>query len=252
MQIEWKWFSFPFDDPRWKHKALFGALVTLVGFVLFPVFWILQGYGIQVMRGMIETGEPSLPEWDDLGRLFVDGFKAFGVIFIYTLPVTLLVLAVVGCSVVGMIPLFSAAEQASEESVALVSSLLSLAWMPVMACFMPLGIFFGYLAQVALTRMVSQDRFSAALELGEVWQLAKRGFKYYALAYALLFGLSMALGVVSQFLIYTIILCCLYPVVLVLVTPYTQVVMGALLGAAYRNTQVALEAPTPSEPAPAE
>ena len=68
-------FAFPFQDPRWQNKFLIGSLVVFAGFIipLIPFFFV-YGYMAQIMRRIIvEKGEPFLPEWDDWGKLFVDG-----------------------------------------------------------------------------------------------------------------------------------------------------------------------------------
>lgn len=84
-----KIFSFPFADPRWKSKFLISIGVTLSAFII-PILpmLVLLGYYYRIMhRVIVEKEESSLPEWNNWGKLLGDGFKLFGVSFVYSLPI---------------------------------------------------------------------------------------------------------------------------------------------------------------------
>ncbi len=55
---------------------------------------IIYGYFYQIMqRVIVKSEEPTLPEWQDWGKLLGDGFRLFGVSFIYSLPLSILYFA---------------------------------------------------------------------------------------------------------------------------------------------------------------
>src|SRR5688572_19338090 len=96
MQITSDLISFPFKDPEWKSKAEIGALIGLVGWVIFPVLWLIAGYGAEVVRRTIRSGVPSLPEWDDWGKLITDGLWYVAVTLVYNAPVILMYMIYTG------------------------------------------------------------------------------------------------------------------------------------------------------------
>lgn len=80
-------FNSPFRDARWITKILIGAVMVII-----PIFgWFcLAGYGLRIMRRVVDGADTSLPDWTDFGQLFVDGIKAWIVAIIWSLPTIIL------------------------------------------------------------------------------------------------------------------------------------------------------------------
>jgi hypothetical protein len=53
-------------------------------------FFILAGYFIRVAQRVMRHEPPGLPEWSDIGVLFITGFKFCVALFVYILPILLL------------------------------------------------------------------------------------------------------------------------------------------------------------------
>jgi hypothetical protein len=86
-----KAFSFPFREPGWGSKFVIGALVLIL--CLFGIgLPVIVGYLIRVTQRVMRREETVLPEWSDLGVMFVTGFKFCIVYLIYALPLVALVL----------------------------------------------------------------------------------------------------------------------------------------------------------------
>lgn len=78
-------------DPRWKKKIFVGGLVLMLPVVGWPM---ILGYRKQAIVNVLSGLDPLLPEWrGNYARCLGDGLKAMGVIFVYVLPVTLLIWA---------------------------------------------------------------------------------------------------------------------------------------------------------------
>src|SRR5919202_7087672 len=97
-----KAFTFVSEDPKWVNKVLIGgaliiagilAIFTIVGWLF--VFAIVFGYLVQLTRNVIAQQPQPLPEWTDFGALMVDGFKAFVVMLVMSLPAVLVTLVLV-------------------------------------------------------------------------------------------------------------------------------------------------------------
>jgi hypothetical protein len=257
MDISLDLFSFPFEQEGWENRMLIGGLLAFFGLlltytlVLMPLGIVLMlpmlGFMVQVMRNAIQTGEAVLPEWTDWGDLFKDGLRYVLVAFVYMLPVTLLICLGYGVMFGGMMALTPFTEQRPELAFALIP--LQFGGMAVIMIGMLLAIALGVLAIAAITRMVAYGSLNAAFEFGEVWALVKRGWKSFGLAYLLVLGVSFAVSIAVNLLIYTICLACLVPFLMAALVYYLQVFMGALFGLAYRAAEAVPSEPSePSEP----
>ncbi|RJQ32218.1 MAG: DUF4013 domain-containing protein [Actinobacteria bacterium] len=75
-------FSYMFQDKDWLKKILLGGLIFFVPILQFAAF----GYAIKVLRNVKAGNATPLPEWDDIGGMFVSGIKYFVALILYALP----------------------------------------------------------------------------------------------------------------------------------------------------------------------
>ena len=77
--------KFFFEDPNWVQKILIGSLFTLLSFFFVGGIFV-AGYAARLVR-RAARGEPyPLPEWDDLGGMFVEGLSVVGAYLIHIVP----------------------------------------------------------------------------------------------------------------------------------------------------------------------
>ena len=74
-----KVFSFPFQDKDWPTKLLIGILLGIFPIVRF----FSMGYSYKVFKRTLNGGEPYLPEWENFGDLFFQGFKIAVIMLCY-------------------------------------------------------------------------------------------------------------------------------------------------------------------------
>jgi hypothetical protein len=236
--------TFPFEDDDWKTKFLIGSLIVVAGFVipLIP-FFFLYGYMMQIMRHIIvEKGKPFLPEWDDWGKLFVDGAKLLGAMLIYMLPI--IVLVMIGSFIMFLLPMLgipfaiTGGEENPEAAGAMMgvlSMLSTLAFLVIMGISTIFGLAIGIVAPAIIGHVAATDDFGAAFRLKEWWAIFKANVGGFLLAYLIVLAISMVLNSILGFLYCTIILCCLVPFLTAPITLYTVIISGALFGEAYRD-----------------
>jgi len=236
--------TFPFEDDDWKTKFLIGSLIVFAGFVipLIP-FFFLYGYMLQIMRHIIvEKGKPFLPEWDDWGKLFVDGAKLLGAALIYMLP--FIVLITIGSFIIFFLPMLGiplaiAGGEENPEAAGTMMGILSLVSMAVFFIILGIGMIFGLAVGLVMPAIMGHvaatDDFGAAFRWKEWWAIFKANVGGFMLAYLLVFAISMVLNSILGFLYCTIILCCIVPFLTAPVTLYTVILSGALFGEAYRE-----------------
>ena len=221
--------SFPFKDEKWASKLGIAALLSLLGFLIFPAL-ILGGYVYEIMRRVIVQREaPSLPEWDDWGGYLVNGFKMMGVALIYSIPSLLMMIPYMGLTF--GLP-FLTANGSDVEWVVFPAIML-------MFLLMGLGMLLMFLAWVFLLpgwgHMIAKDDFAAAFRIREFWPVLRNNLIGYFLSFVIYMGLMYVVMAVSQILMLTVIFCIFYPIALVVSSVYLSMVMGGLFAQAYMD-----------------
>jgi hypothetical protein len=175
--------GFVFEDPDWVKKMLIGGLFQLLGTFVVGGFFT-AGYGLRLIR-RVAAGEPRpLPEWDDLGGMFVEGAKAVALYLAHLLILGLIPLSL-GCLVAvasgGLTTLArSAGREAAEPlMVGVILLLYALAGlvMLVLMVYLP----------AAFVRLALQGSLSAAFQVRENIAFIRRNPLNYLLALVLYF-----------------------------------------------------------------
>lgn len=207
-----KAFSFVFDDENWIVKVLIGGILGLIPFVgQILVF----GYGLEVMKNVMQGQSRPLPEWDDWGGKLVKGIMYFVISFVYALPIV--ILAVCFGLLMGAIGALGSGDVADVAG--------SLGGICVGGFAFLYGILMTLALPPAIGRYLETDDLGAAFRFGEVFALVRDNVGAWIIALVLtwLAGLIAGLG---------IILC----VVGVIFTVFwANLVMMYLWGDAYRQ-----------------
>lgn len=161
--------SYVKDDDDVIMTTLIGALLLLGSILIIPAF-IYMGYLYRVARTEVtNTGDGSMPELTDWGRMFFDGLRVTVLVFAYTM--VLLAVAVV-------------AGLANEQLVLLV---------------FPLVFVLSYVYPMALLHMAEEDSLAAGFNLKSIFKYAFTA-KYFVTV-IIVFFLSLALNIVSGILL---------------------------------------------------
>ena len=153
--------AFFFQDPNWVQKLLIGSLFTILSMFLVGGIFI-AGYAARLVR-RAARGEPyPLPEWDDLGGMFVEGLSVMGAYLIHVLPAAAAVAIMI-------IPVIVLGERNGEPSPA---ALLVLVPLIILAFILLFALMFYFTA--AFTRLALEERFGAAFEVQHNLAFLKR------------------------------------------------------------------------------
>jgi hypothetical protein len=192
-------FRFVPEDPDWIKKILFGGLFSLLGLVIVGWFFV-GGYFLAVIR-RAARGEPRpLPEWDDLGGLFVDGLRATGLYLAHFLGILAIPLAL-GCLVgvlAGGLGSLGAAHRGSDELAGVLGMGMGLLYMVVALAALVLFLYIP----AAMTRFALLGSFSAGFDFRENVAFIRRNLLNYVLALVI----YMVASFVAQF---AVLLCCI-------------------------------------------
>ncbi len=226
-------FTFPFKDPRWKSKLLIAAGINAAALII-PIlpFFFVMGYCRQIMQRIIcGDGEPALPEWRDWERLFTDGFKLWAANTIYILPAMLLIY--VGAALT-FIPLFLLKIiQEGNPSLVMFSGLGMVLGSLLMTIGTLLSLVLSLASMAALGHMVARGEFMAALRPGEWWPILRANLGGFILALFIIYAANMAFGIIVQMLIYSVVLACLLPFLMLAFGVWLQTIFYTLYAQAY-------------------
>lgn len=154
-----KAFTYIKDDERWMTKLGIGALVSFLSFLIVPIF-LLPGYMVQIMRNVRDGVEPSLPEWDDWGKLLTDGFNIWVAQMVYTIPFWLLICVATFASG-GMAALMGDSSDAAAASMLAVWGIVG-----CLSVLFVIALFF--LAPAITIQYVREGSLSSCFRFGEV------------------------------------------------------------------------------------
>jgi hypothetical protein len=231
--------SFPFKDPAWFKKLLILSLVILVSSAI-PIFPLIlvAGYMARLARRIARgEGGPALPEWDDLGGIFKDGWRPFAAAFTWMLPFIALMFG--GWLFVMLPTVFLPQSQGGFEggnlgfSELLFFASMLIGWGGMMLAGL-LSVVAGIALPAALTHSAVKDQYAAAFRLKEWGHIFTQNLGGFVVAYLVTFGMSLVFTLLMQVLVITILLCWAVPILAIGFYSYLYVVSAALFGEAYR------------------
>ena len=173
--------SFFFQDPDWVKKILLGSLFSLLAIFIVGSFFV-AGYMVRLIRRSARGEAYPLPEWDDLGGIFVDGAMAVGAYFVYVMPIILLY--VVGALGLGI----GLGGDDPSIAVSVLLAVLVLFFALLMLCVV-------FYFPAALIRLALAGNFGAAFEVRPNWEFIRRNIGNYLLAFLIVFLANL----ISQF-----------------------------------------------------
>ncbi|MCB9110417.1 MAG: DUF4013 domain-containing protein [Anaerolineales bacterium] len=225
-------FYFPFKDEESRKYLLIGALISLSAFII-PVlpYIVLVGYSIQIARQVFRYESPHMLPWDNWNEMLQDGLKVFGIRLIYSLPLIILVLPIMIGSFV--IPFLTANSSSPE------SDPFFIAFMGIFAltmCIMiPISIAAAFIIPAVEMHVIETNDFAAGFRFREWWDIFRANISGFIAAFFIYYLAAMALAILVQIMMATIILACLLPLVLPGITIYIVLIMYVTIAQAYRD-----------------
>ena len=79
--------SIKYPSSNWG-KVLILGIIMIASILIVPIF-LLYGYIFRIIKATL-AGIDELPDFDEIGEMFVDGIKVFVVAIIYAIPVVII------------------------------------------------------------------------------------------------------------------------------------------------------------------
>lgn len=230
-------FMFPIKDAEARKYLFIGALVVLAGSII-PVLplLVLMGYSVIIARQVLRGESPRMVAWEDWGDMLKNGAKLFGVRIIYSIPILLITIPLIFISV--GLPIVATTLDSREAELFFVAFPLLI--MGMMCILVPISLPLAILIPAAEIHSIEKDDFSAAFQFKEWWQILRANLSGFIAAFAIYYVVSMALAIIMQLLIATVILSCLLIVFMPAMTAYLSMIMYVMTAIAYREGKAKL------------
>jgi hypothetical protein len=230
-------FSFPFRGTSWKQKLMLGSVMAFLSLPLLLIPSVLiAGYTARILRQVLDGQDPHLPEWDDWSQLLNDGLRICTVNFIIMLP--LIVTMVAGYTVMAFSPILVSLLNGPDGQSGAAFTLVTFTTFGSgigMLLGMLISLVASMLLPVAITHMIAHDSFSAAFDLRGWWPILRFNLGEFALIATIVFGASMFFSMILQFLVWTILICWLLPVLSGAFGFTVGLIANAMYARAYRE-----------------
>ncbi len=206
-----KAFSFVFEDDKWLSKVFIGGLLILASIFVVPFFFVL-GYSEAVARKAM-VGEDGLPEWADWGDLLKKGFSLAVSLFVYALPIFLL-----------LIPMFLTTFLAGAGSDAGISDasagIVFLVMSITILFYFAYSLFLYLLVPAINTQFIRTESIGDAIRLRDLFSIVKNniGNVLMLIVFIMVTGIVAQIGIIACF------------IGVVFTTFYAQLVMYNLYG----------------------
>lgn len=175
------------EDADWVKKIIIAAVLSIASFLLLPAF-ILVGYMIKIIRQVMNGEWDGLPEWDDWGALFKDGFFIFLAEFLYTLPI-LIILIIGGVALGGFASLSS-----SDNAFALIGGAGGILLLCLTVLFFVAILF---LSPAITIQYAIKNDFGSLFRISELKDIVTNNMSNILIVFAV----SLAIGFVSGLLV---------------------------------------------------
>ncbi len=217
-----KAFAYISEDKEWTKKLLLGAVIGAIPIANFAIY----GYQIQVARNVaaaLDRPEADagslLPDWNDFGRLFVDGLRFMAAFFIFMLPVFVLM----GCMAAGMIALTASQPETFASSSAPPPPEFFALFGLMFACVMPYSLLLYAVWPLFGIQIARRGSVGSCLQFAEMWRLVRAQPTDYLLIVLIFFGLYMGVSLVMLPALIVVFIPCIGGFI------YAGLVSGALL-----------------------
>lgn len=231
-------FSFPFREKNWEGRFLVGTALLALNFMIpvLPAIFV-YGYVLQVMRQAIEGRELKLPDWDDWGRLWTDGWRVFLVGLVFLLPGLAVLCGGTGLYLTGSLtlPFLSSGDELTGAALTFFLFSFGVFFLSLFAGTL-LAILGAIPLPFATAHVAADGSVGAAFRTSEWWPSLRKSWMDYFIAWVVVFGLLGVAYLVAGLAYYSIVLWCLIPLLWAPLAFYTTLVAGAVFGETYRES----------------
>ncbi|MEJ5241422.1 MAG: DUF4013 domain-containing protein [Anaerolineales bacterium] len=216
-----KAITYVFEDRRWLTKLLIGTVITFVPILNFS----LPGYFVEIVRRLMRRESEILPEWDNIGKNFMDGLMLWIVQLIYGLPMLLLLCLFA----VPLLPqlLSDSVDQDILNTLSGVGLLLLVCGVLLLILY---SLFLSFILPALLIQYAQHNTIGACFRFGELRRVISQNAGDYFMLWLGIIGISFAISIVFS-IVFTVLnfIPCIGQVVSILLFLPSGVYLGAVI-----------------------
>ncbi|MFT3895951.1 MAG: DUF4013 domain-containing protein [Anaerolineales bacterium] len=188
-----KSFSFPFEDNQWVSKLGLGAVISMVPFLHFA--WL--GYIVELIRNVMNGAAQPLPNWDDIGKKFMDGLILTVAGLVYALPMLLVICLPMGFMV---IPAILSGNRDLEGLSNAIASAGGVLFTCLLCVFVIYALVLSVIYPAILIVFAREGTLASCFKFREVFDLISKNMTPFLTAW----GVSVAAGFVINLVVGTV------------------------------------------------
>lgn len=195
-----KAFSHVFEDEQWTTKAVVGAFLSIIPIVNF----IVIGYELRLIRNVSRGVTRPMPDWEDMGDLFMEGLQLGLARIVFSLPL----LAFFFVPLLGfwfsifLLPVF--AGSASEAEIdQMIGPLMGLGVLGMFGCFgigMLFSLLLGFVFPAVTANFSRKPTFAACFEFNQILDFIRRNISNYFMVWITAVMAGIVVSFVYMFL----------------------------------------------------
>ncbi len=170
-------FTFIFKDPNWIAKVAIGAFFALLSIFLIGIP-VIYGYSITLLQHVRRGEQNPLPEWKDVGVLFILGLKYLVTLFVFYLPVAIISLPVI-------ILMFILLTQGLAPLAFIEGSIIFISLLSVIVLY---SLFISLLTPIIAVQFAERERISDGLQIPKILRSFKLFWQDVLIVVALCFA----------------------------------------------------------------
>jgi hypothetical protein len=188
-----KSFTFVFEDKDWIAKVAIGGLIVLLSVFIIPLP-LLVGYSLRVTKNVAEGNPTPLPEWNDMGGMFMQGLMAILGAIIWFAPVIVL-----ACCLVAAVIGVGGFTNTDSDAAGGAAAAITICFQCLIAVASVLLSFFIY---APVTRFALSGQFETFWDFRGAWDFIKANPGNYVIAFllALVANFIAGFGIIACFI----------------------------------------------------
>ena len=185
-----KALTYPFEDKQWTGKIGIGVLISIVPILNFA--WL--GYILELMRQVIKGNPLPMPDWNNLGKKFMDGLFLFLAGFVYALPVILLIGVPLAVMIVPAILAGNSNNQSIASAIATAGSMVA---MCLTCVFLLYALALSVLFPAIYVEYAAKGTFASCFNFKDIFVQIGKNTGVYFTAWGVYLGVAIGASLVG-------------------------------------------------------
>ena len=185
-----KALTYPFEDKQWTGKIGIGVLISIVPILNFA--WL--GYILELMRQVIKGNPLPMPDWNNLGKKFMDGLFLFLAGFVYALPVILLIGVPLAVMIVPAILAGNSNNQSIASAIATAGSMVA---MCLTCVFLLYALALSVLFPAIYVEYAAKGTFASCFNFKDIFAQIGKNTGVYFTAWGVYLGVAIGASLVG-------------------------------------------------------